>query len=183
MNETLKNISERYSCRDFADTPLTDAQIKNLVDAALAAPSALNLQPWHVVVVTDKALIEEMDAEGMKALAAADDKSAYERIMSRGGKMFYNAPCLFIIMQDGSDYGVLDSGILCQNVVLAAQSIGLGTCIVGMLRVPLNSPRGDEFKKRLKLPANHKFAVGILTGTAVTGKIPHDPDPGRVTYV
>ncbi|HOO26028.1 MAG TPA: nitroreductase family protein [Clostridiales bacterium] len=44
MNETLKSIAERYSCRDFADTPLTDEQIKALADAALSAPSAVNRQ-------------------------------------------------------------------------------------------------------------------------------------------
>ena len=80
MNGTLKTIVERYSCRDFADTPLTDEQIKLLVDAALASPSAMNRQPWHIIMVTDKALIEELDDEGMNILAAAEDKSGYERI-------------------------------------------------------------------------------------------------------
>ena len=53
MNETLKTIAERYSCRDFAETPLTSEQIKAIVDAALAAPSAMNNQPWHVIMITD----------------------------------------------------------------------------------------------------------------------------------
>ena len=65
MNETLKCIAERYSCRDFDGTPLTDAQVQALVEAALAAPSAMNRQPWHVIMITDKALIDEFDAAGM----------------------------------------------------------------------------------------------------------------------
>ena len=183
MNETLKNIAERYSCRDFADTPLTEGQIKDLVSAALAAPSALNIQPWHIVVVTDKALLKELDDEGIGILAAAEDKTTYERIMGRGGKLLYNAPCLIYILSDGSRYSVLDSGILCQNIVLAAQSLGLGTCIVGMAGVPLSGQRGDEFKKRLKFPGSHEFAIGVLVGTVKSGKEPHEPDVSRVTYV
>jgi len=183
MNDTLKIIAERYSCRDFADTPLTDGQIKAAVDAALAAPSGVNRQPWHIIVVRDKPLIDELDAEGMSMLIAARDKSYYERIMSRGGKMFYNAPCLVIILSDGSKWAVLDSGIQCQNIVLAAQSLDLASCIVGMAEIPLSGPRRDEFRKRLEFPDGYEFAIGILLGTAKSGKEPHEHNMSKVTYI
>ena len=183
MNETLKNIAGRYSCRDFADKPLTDAQIYELVSAALAAPSAMNRQPWRVSVVTDKTLIEELDAEGMALLAAEEDKSAYERMMARGGKLFYDAPCLIVITSDGSAYAAIDSGILCQNIALAAQSLGLGSCIVAMLRIPLSGPRGPEFKKRLKFGDGYDFSISILVGNAQSGKEPHELDRGKVVFV
>jgi len=182
MNETLKNITERYSCRDFADTPLTSEQIQELVTAALAAPSARNLQPWHVTVVTDKGLIDELDKEGVATLAA-EDETYYTTIKERGGRMFYNAPCAFIVTHNGSSWGDLDSGILCQNVVLTAQSLGLSTCIVGLLRVPLNSRKGEEFKKRLQFKEGHDFAIGVLIGTAKTGKVPHELDHSKVTLI
>ena len=88
MNETLKAIAERYSCRDFSGEALTEGQIDAIVKAALAAPSALNRQPWKIIVVTDKGLIEEIDADGVGILAEAEDKAAYGRVMSRGGSMF-----------------------------------------------------------------------------------------------
>ena len=183
MNETLKNIAERNSCRDFADTPLTEDQISALVDAALAAPSGQNRQPWHVTVLTDKALIKELDVEGMKALAAEQDQSFYQRMMDRGGRLLYNAPCVFVITTDGSTWALMDSGIMCQNITLAAQSLGLGSCIVGLMRAPLSGPRGDEFKKRLKFPEGYSFAVSVLVGTAISGKEPHELDKGKATYV
>ena len=183
MNEVLKAIAERNSCRDFAATPLTDEQVKAISKAALEAPSAMNLMPWHITLITDKKFVEELDAEGMGILAASDDKATYERMMSRGGKLFYNAPCMAIITNNGSSYADIDSGILCQTIVLAAQSLGLTTCVVGMARVPLNGPRGDDFKKRLNFPDGHKFAIGVLIGTAITGKEPHEPDTGKITYI
>ena len=183
MNETLKSITERYTCRDFADTRLTDEQVRKLVDAALAAPSARNLQPWHITVVTDKKIIDELDTAGMATLAEDEDKTFYNTIMERGGKLFYNAPCAIIVTHNGSSWGDLDSGILCQNVVLAASSIGLGTCIVGMLRVPLDGPKGEAFKKRLKFKDGYKFAIGVLIGTEKSGKAPHEPDHSKVTYI
>jgi len=183
MNETLKNIAGRYTCRDFKDTPLTEQQIEELVKAALAAPSAMNLQPWHVVMVTDKALVDELNAEGMSILKDAEDQSMYERMMSRGGKMFYNAPCLVIVLSDGSKWGTFDCGILCQNVVLAAESLGLGTCIVGMAGIPLSGPKAAEYAKRLSFPEGHTFAIGILVGEINSGKDPHEHDRNKVSYV
>ena len=57
---------ERYTCRDFKDTPLTNEQIKVIVEAALAAPSAMNLQPWHIIMINEKNIVDELDAEGME---------------------------------------------------------------------------------------------------------------------
>jgi len=183
MNETLKNIEKRYTCRDFKDTPLSDEQIEHLVSAALSAPSARNYQPWHVIVVTDKALIEELDADGMDIMSKVEDKSTYELMMSRGGTMFYNAPCLIIVLSDGSKWGTFDSGILCQNVVLAAESMGLGTCIVGMAGVPLNGPNGEDYAKRMGFPEGHSFAIGVLVGEINSGKVPHGHDRNKVSYI
>jgi len=183
MTETIKSIRDRNSCRDFADTPLTDEQIKLLVESALAAPSGLNMQPWHVTVITNKDFIEELDKEGVAVLAADEDKSYYNRVMGRGGKMFYNAPCMIAVSADGSKWSQIDSGILCQNIALTAQSIGLGSCIVGLLRMPLISARGDEFKKRMKFPEGYELALGVLVGNVKTGKEPHELEFNRVSYV
>ena len=183
MNETLKNIADRYTCRDFKDTSLSDQQIEELVKAALSAPSARNLQPWHVIVVTDKAVVDGIDEEGMRILRDDEDQTMYENMMSRGGKLFYNAPCLMIVLSDGSKWGTLDCGILCQNVVIAAESMGLGTCIVGMAGVPLNGPKAAEYEKRLSFPQGYTFAIGILVGAINSGKEPHEHDRNKVSYV
>ncbi|MDR0293575.1 MAG: nitroreductase family protein [Oscillospiraceae bacterium] len=181
MNETLKTIAERYSCRDFADTPLTEEQVRAIAGAALAAPSAMNRQPWHVIVITDKALIDELDAEGMSVLAAAGDKAGYERIKSRGGKIFYNAPCMVMVASDGSDYASMDCGILSQNIALAGHSLGLGSVICGMAGIPLSGPHGEEMKKKLKFPDGYCFGIAVLLGTANSGKEPHEHDRSKLT--
>jgi len=183
MNEILKTIAGRYSCRDFTGAAPTDDQIKAIAEAALAAPSGMNRQPWHIIIVNNKGLIDELDVEAMGILAAAEDKSGYERIKSRGGKVYYNAPCMVIVASDGSGFAAMDCGILSQNVTLAAASLGLGSVICGMAGIPLSGPRGDELKKRLKFPDGYRFEIAILVGMAKSGKEPHELDKGKVTYI
>ena len=183
MNETIKSIMNRYSCRDFSGAELSSDQIKILADAALAAPSGMNRQPWHIIIVTDKPLIDELDKEGMKILSSQADKGAYERMMSRGGKLFYNAPCMIIVTAEDPQASALDCGILIQNIALAAHSLDLGNVIVGMAGVPLSGANGEDFKKRLKFPQDHGFSMGILIGKANSGKEPHELDRNKLSFV
>ena len=179
MNEVLKAIMGRYSCRDFLPESLTKEHVDILIDAALASPSALNLQPWHIIAVTDKALIEAMDEYAM----SDENMPFYERIKERGGKMFYGAPCALIIAIDDSERAPLDAGIVCQNICLAAYSLGLGSCICGMMRIPLGGERGSEFMQKLKFPEGMKFGMSVLVGKAKTPKTPHELDKSKTTYV
>jgi len=181
MNEVIKAIADRYTCRDYSPEPLDDTQIEILVNAALAAPSAMNLQPWHIIVVTDKSLIEEMDAEAMEHVKK--DAEWYKRMMDRGGKIFYDTPCIIFIAKDDSDYAPLDCGIVSQNIALAAHSLGLGSVICGMARIPLGGEKGADFLERLQFPEGYSFGMSVCVGKIKSGKAPHEIDKNKVTYI
>jgi len=187
MNEVIKAISERYTCRDFKPEPLDTATVEALVEAALAAPSAMNLQPWHIIVVTDKAFIDEMDAAAMEFVKK--DADWYKRMTDRGGKIFYNAPCMIFIAKDilsETNYPPLDCGIVTQNIALAAHSLGLGSCICGMARIPLDKnscEKADDFRSRLKFPEAYDFGMSVCVGKINSGKAPHEIDKNKVTYI
>jgi len=182
MNEVIKAIKSRYSCRDFSPMPITEEQAQELAGAAIAAPSAMNLQPWHIIVITDKALIDEYDADAM-CILKEQNSEAYKRMADRGGSIFYNAPCLIIIAKDESSYAALDCGIATQNVALAAHSMGLASVICGMARIPLSGPRAKEWTKRLQIPEGYTFGMSVCVGIAQNGKAPHDLDFNKITYV
>ncbi|MCL2371861.1 MAG: nitroreductase family protein [Defluviitaleaceae bacterium] len=183
MNETLKAIMERYSCRDFCGDRLADEQVQAIVEAALAAPSAMNKMPWHIVAVTNKGLIDEMDAAAIEAIGQWEDKGLYNRITERGGKIFYNAPCMVFILSDDSNFAAVDCGIATQNVALAAHGLGLGSVICAMAKIPLDGPRGSEFKKLLKFPEGYNFGMAVCIGRVNSGKPPHILDHNKATYI
>jgi len=182
MTETLKTIMGRYSCRNFSPAPISDNQLDFLVIAALASPSAVNRQPWHIIAITDKALLDEMDAYILECIKA-ENTDLYDRMIARGGKIFYDAPCLILIAKDDSDYATLDTGIVSQNVALTAHSLELGNVICGMARYAFDGPRGEEFKKRTRIPDGYVFGMSVCVGTALTVKAPHWLEVPKVTYV
>lgn len=183
MSAIINAIKDRYSCRNFSAEPLNDIEIKALTECALASPSALNRMPWHIVVVTNKTLIEDLDKEAMKVMETWEDKTILERMKERGGSVFYNAPCLIYILSDGTEYATLDCGIVSQNIALAAHGLGLGSVICGMANIPLTGGRKDEFIKHLQFPQNFTFGMAVCVGKALSGKEPHELDNTKVTYI
>ena len=181
MNEVLKVIQERYSCRGYLSEPLTKEEVQAIADAAIQAPSANNSQNWHITMVTDKALIEEMDTEALHMISETGDTALYERMIERGGKIFYGAPCMgFVFIKDKA---TLDCGIVVQNMALAATSLGFGNCICGLANFALQGDKSEAFKKKLNVPDGYEFGIAIMIGKAKIERQAHTPDTAKVSIV
>ena len=184
MNDMLNCIHRRFSCRGYDGNPVDTELLAVIGKAGLAAPSAMNIQPWQIIVINDKAIVDDLDAAAMDVLAANPDKTGYNRIMDRGGKVFYNAPCLFLVLRETQPkWAEVDTGILTQNLCLAADSLGLANVIVAMAAIPFNGPRGDELKKLVGWPDGMEFGMGVLVGHGNAAKEPHEPDMSKLRFV
>jgi len=189
--DTLETIRTRYACRSFSDRVPSRADLTAIAEAAVAAPSGMNLQRWHVIVVTDPQLIADLDAAGVATLANAPDRAGYDRIMARGGKLLYGAPAIVVVAVPNSEPGsseassiALDCGIVAENIALAATSLGIDNVICGMLRIALAGEREAEFSKRLGIPDGYGFGTSVLLGYATEpGGKPHVPDLAKISYV
>ena len=117
----------------------------------------------------------------MAFFSKLEHKSTYERLLSRGGKVFYNAPWAFIVAKkEGTD---LDCGIVSENIALAASSLGLGNVICGLMRVAFDVEKGAEYKAKL-IPEGYEFGVAVLVGYAVNKEgTPHEPDVSKIMYI
>ena len=180
MNETLKTIYRRHTCRAYTGELPPAADLQAIAEAALAAPSGLNGQPWHVILVKNRALIDEMEAEGLARVKTDPDQSIWERLKGRGGTMFYNAPCLLVIATRG---GPVDTGIIVQTAALAATSLGIDNCICGMGGIAYASARGEEFKRRVGFPEGYEHGMTLLLGYGKAPGKPHELDYGKLSVV
>lgn len=119
--ETMKNILTRRSVRSYSDRPVSDETIHALLEAAMSAPSCTNSRDWAFVVVKDRKTLEKMaDANGRPAQLL---KKAPLAILVCGDleRAFSKAP----------DYWIIDCAIAAENLVLAANSQGLGSVWLG----------------------------------------------------
>ena len=118
MGETLiETIFSRRSIRKYTEEPVPEEKVRTILEAAMAAPSASNRKPWHFVVVTER--------ETLNRLAAAH----------KYGKMLHEAPLCIIVCGDESvaqRFWQQDCSAATQNILLAAQALGLGSVWCGV---------------------------------------------------
>jgi nitroreductase len=111
MEELLDLMQSRRSIREFTDDAVSDEQVDAMLKAAMAAPSAQDLEPWHFVVVRKRKLLDEL---------AQVHKYAY---------MLKEAPLAIIVCGDpkiSEKHWVEDTCAATQNLLLAATALGLG---------------------------------------------------------
>ena len=117
----IENIMTRTSIRQYKDQPVEQEKVDILLKAAMAAPSAVNLQPWHFIVITDKQTIgllsgqQPTNAPLLIAVCGDTDKTT-----TPDGKM--KLP----------DFWVEDVSAATENLLLAAHALGLGAVWTGV---------------------------------------------------
>ena len=140
----LTLAKKRFSCRKYTSKVPEDAILKEVLDAARVAPSAVNFQPWHFVVVRSEPLLEAI-------------KSCYKR------EWIKSAPVVIVACgnhkeswkrDDGKDHCDIDLSIAIDHITLAATDKDLGTCWI----CKFDSKRAGEI---LALPA-HWEAIAMI---------------------
>ena len=131
----LENIAERKSVRKYLNKSVEEDKIDAMVKAGMAAPSGMDRRPWEFVVVTDREALDSMAA-----------KLPY-------AKMLTNAPLAIVVCGDTtrSSYWYLDCSAATQNVLLAAEALGLGA--VWTAAYPYED-RIDVVRQNMGLPEN-----------------------------
>lgn len=179
MNEVLKTIEQRSSIRAYTAEKLTDAEIKMLITAGLQAPTARNMQEVHISVVDgDNSILKEIDTQcKLTMLKAAPDEETKAKIESNPNNFYYNAPTVLILSADKDfKWSKLDAGIAVENMALAAQSMGLGSLIIGIIDDTMRGEKKDYFARVLQFPENYEFAIAVAIGHQDIKKEPHEID-------
>lgn len=151
-------IMTRRSIRDYKEEPVCREQMAKILEAGIYAPSAINMQPWAVRVVDNKEFID-----GVTAIAVASNPQIAEQPGFRN--LFRNAPTVaFIACPEESYSGEYDCGLLSQNMMLAAWSMGIGSCCLGSVVPVMNMEEAKPYMERLQFPEGYKLLVGIAFG-------------------
>ena len=167
-NEAIKNIMTRTSIRKYTDQPVSKTDIETLLRAGMAAPTAVNRQPWHFVAVTDKAKLKELSG-------------------GRGGMLEQCALAIVVcgnmektMKGKGQEFWIQDCSAATENILLAANALGLGAVWTG--GYPMEE-RVASISKALKLPETIIPLCTIVIGYPAESPTPKDKwKPENISY-
>jgi nitroreductase len=179
-NTIIEAIKARRSVRAYSDKAIPVEIIEQVLEAGRYAPSSLNTQPWKFAVITDKRLIADLSAaiknfmRGLLALLPVlrifvselrDEKMAgvlKKTVHGEGDTVFYSAPLLILIVSEKNGRWVrVNCALAAENMMLAAHSLGLGSCFIG--RTDVIKKSGFPIEK-LGLDRGHSIEAALIMG-------------------
>lgn len=167
-------IYSRRAVREYTAEPVDEKVLRQLIDAAIQAPSAVNQQPWLFSVVRDKALLARISTEAkahMLKTSIAAASHHFQTVLSNPEfNILYHAPALIVISAVAeSPWAVEDCSLAAENMMLAACAAGLGTCWIGFAQGWLGTADG---KAALKLSSANLPVAPIIVGHPKTAVAP-----------
>ena len=177
LNPVIEAIMSRRSIRKYKDTPVEREKLQLIAECGVNAPNGMNAQRWEVRIVDN--------AETIAAISE-EYKKANPQILERdpGFKnMFRNAPAVICIAVPIGDDGV-NAGLMGENMILAAQSLGLGTvCLGGPVNFLKNSEPGKEFIGKLGFSQDYSLLYMIGVGYPDESPAAKPRDLGKIKFV
>jgi nitroreductase len=137
-DDILNVIHNRKSVRSFTGKSVTDEELDVLLKAAMAAPSAVNCQPWEFITITNR---EILDALG--------DALPYAKMIYKAGAAIIVCGVPANAHKHMIEYAVIDPALASENLLLAAEAIGLGAIWTAAYPYP---DRMESVKKILCIP-------------------------------
>ena len=144
--DALGAIFSRRSIRKYTEQPVSDEAVKELLAAAMAAPSAGNEQPWHFVVMDDREILDEIPKF-----------HPYSRMLGEAPMAIL--VCGDLELQKYEGYWVQDCSAATENLLIAAQAKGLGAVWLGVYPI---EERVAGFRKLLGVP-DHVIPFALIS--------------------
>lgn len=155
MNEVLNNIISRRSCKSYRKDPLPKEIIDQIIEAGLYAPSALNRQTPLILAVTDP--------ETRNTLSRLNAK--YDPF--KRPDPFYNAPCvLCVLVPKDEPAGRYDGPLVLENMMLAAYSLGIGSCWIHRAKEVFEDPEGKMILLKAGITGDYEGIGNCVIGYA-----------------
>ncbi|NIO23302.1 MAG: nitroreductase family protein [Candidatus Aenigmarchaeota archaeon] len=152
MNDFIRLIKDRRSVREYTDRPIEKRILEEIVDAGRLAPSARNIQPWKFLMVTEKGKLSEIAKQ-----------------VEWGHFIKDSTACVVICGEKGVKRRVEDCCLAAENMILAAKSLGVGSCYVAALQKDVEGVRN-----LLNVPENLEIVCFLSLGYFEKNPEPHD---------
>ena len=152
MNEVIKCLCERKSCKRFKSEQIKKEDLDLILKAGTYAPCGKGLQSPIILVLQDKEKIEKLSKLNASILGAKVDP-------------FYNAPTVLIVLADKRIWTYVEDGSLVMgNLMNAAYSLGIGSCWIHRAKEEFEMPEGKELLKSLGIEGEYEGVGHCILG-------------------
>lgn len=174
-NEVIENIMARRSIRKYKAETVDRATLDKIMECGINAPSGQNKQSWEVRIVDNPALLAEMS----EAMAASHPGMEFARGCFRG------APVMVFIARDPSyDFSAYDCGLMAQNIMLSAWSLGVGSvCLGSPVRFLNDNDICKPYVDRLAFSEGYELCLCVGLGYADESPEAKPRNASKVKYV
>lgn len=158
-NQVIETIMARRSIRKYKPQQIEPEKLQQIIRCGVFAPNGRNLQSWEVRVVNNPELISEIN------ILYNEYTRNVTKIKAAMHHATYGAPTIVFIAYDTAyDVSQVDCGLLGANMLLAAQSMGIGSCCLAGIARFMNAPQASHLLKRLEIPDTHRLLYAIILG-------------------
>lgn len=157
-NQVVETIMTRRSVRQYKPQAVEREKMQTIVECGINAPNAMNKQPWEVRVVDNADYINGVIELYKKANPKAAEDPAFKN-------MFRNAPTVVFIGHDTkSESSPFDCGLLAENMMISAWSMGIGSCCLGSPARFMKTPEAAEYLQKLGFSEGYELLYCIGFG-------------------
>lgn len=152
MNEVLENIKTRRSIRKFKEKKVERELLDKIIEAGTYAPSGKNRQSAIIIAITNKELLDKL-------------AKINAEVINLNKKTMYDAPAVLVVLanKDIPTY-IQDGCAVLENMLLAAHSLGLGSCWVHRAKEEFETEEGKEILASLGISGNYEGIGHCLLG-------------------
>lgn len=178
----IEAIKARRSIRKYTDKPVEREKLDIILECGIAAPNGMNRQEWELRVVDSKEWIDRCTAAYVKSIENTPDA---ERILTPDFRnMFRNATAVVFIAAPEGQYAGVNCGLLGENMILAAQELGIGSCCLGgPVRFLTSSDEGREFLESLDFSDGYGLLYAIGFGYPDEQPEAKPRDKSKIRYI
>lgn len=182
-NIVVETIMARRSIRNYQEKPVNRDTMDIIVNCGINAANAMNAQKWEVRIADDPEFINGVTSLYVEQMKK-DPRGAKMVEDPNFKNMFRNAPTVvFIAMKDNNPMTLIDCGLLSGNMLISAQSFGIGSCCLGGPVAFLNSPAAKEYLDKLEFTEGYTLYLAIGFGYPAEAPDARPRDTGKVKWI
>ena len=169
MNETLKTLEERRSCRCYKPDPVPEDILEQILEAGTYAPTGMNWQSPIMIAVTDRKTRDQLSKMNASVFGANNDP-------------FYGAPVVIVVLADRTKPTYLyDGSLVLGNLMNAAHALGVASCWIHRAKEEFESEEGKAILKQLGIEGDYEGIGHCILGYAAQES--NTPAPRKENYI